>query len=212
MINKNFFNISKYYNNVLFESENFIVIPSVGSLVKGWLLILPKEYFLSFGLINNTKLYSEFKKLQHSVLDILTKEFGSVVMFEHGPTIENSIVGCGVDYAHMHLVPLNINLLEESTSKMDLEWLVIDDISCTSQMALDHKPYLYFSDSKKHFMATSNEIPSQFFRRIIAEQVGLENYWDWKKFDFKENILSTINCLKKYQECGVRLNNKFDYV
>ena len=32
------------------------------------------------------------------------------VMFEHGPQRLCSTVGCGVDYAHLHIVPTNFDL------------------------------------------------------------------------------------------------------
>jgi hypothetical protein len=33
-------------NTVLFETDEFVVVPSLGSLVEGWLLIVSKEHYL----------------------------------------------------------------------------------------------------------------------------------------------------------------------
>ena len=30
------------YDNTIFETKNFVVMPSLGSLVAGWLLVVPK--------------------------------------------------------------------------------------------------------------------------------------------------------------------------
>ena len=41
-----------------------------------------------------------------------------VTMFEHGASHTGSIMGCGVDHAHVHLVPLDFNLAEEAVSEL----------------------------------------------------------------------------------------------
>ena len=44
MNNKNF-NDKEFYNQRLYETDNFAVIPALGAIVKGWLLIIPKECY-----------------------------------------------------------------------------------------------------------------------------------------------------------------------
>ena len=36
-------------DHVLFESANFVVVPTVGSIIPGWLLVVPRSHFLSVG-------------------------------------------------------------------------------------------------------------------------------------------------------------------
>ena len=36
-------------DHVLFESENFVVVPTIGSIVPGWLLVVPRSHFMSVG-------------------------------------------------------------------------------------------------------------------------------------------------------------------
>ena len=35
----------------LVETENFVVVPSLGALVEGWLLIVPKAHHISYGAL-----------------------------------------------------------------------------------------------------------------------------------------------------------------
>jgi hypothetical protein len=37
------------WNEFLIETENFAVVPSLGALVEGWLLMVPKEHYISMG-------------------------------------------------------------------------------------------------------------------------------------------------------------------
>ena len=39
------------WNEPILESQNFVVVPSLGSLVEGWTLLLPKSHYLSMGAL-----------------------------------------------------------------------------------------------------------------------------------------------------------------
>lgn len=198
MITKNFFK-SEFYNEVLFETENFIVLPSLGSLIEGWLLIVPKNHYLSFGFINNPSLYDEYKILEKAVCQIVSQEFGHPIIFEHGPSCENSKVGCGIDYAHVHIVPININLSTLNSNILNLNWNSVNDIEDTVMYASNNLPYLYYSNTKDCYLATHDSIPSQFFRKVISDKLGLSDLWNWKEHQFEENVLRTISRLKRYK-------------
>ncbi len=62
-------------------------------------------------------------------------------------------------------------------------------------------PYLYVRDVKNNsFIGTSEDIPSQLFRKTIASHIGLEEMYDWKKYPFNKNICETIETLSQYKE------------
>src|ERR1700721_2859884 len=99
-----------FYNKSLFETEHFKVIPSLGSLVEGWVMIVPKEFYISFGAIANSAIYNELDDLIQNLGQVIKMEFGDFVIFEHGPVVRKSLIGCSVDYAHLHFVPARVNL------------------------------------------------------------------------------------------------------
>ncbi|MGN6350541.1 MAG: HIT family protein [Candidatus Nitrosocosmicus sp.] len=190
----------EYYNEVIAESDNFVVIPSVGALVEGWLLIIPKRHYLSLGLINDQDIYFELEQLINTIGVTIKEEFGDYILFEHGAVLENSKVGCGVDYAHMHIVPCNFDLIKEaSILNVGFEWERISNIKDCCNYANKSMPYLYYKDSAGiSYATTNNNIPSQFFRKIIANKLGIGDMWDWKQNEFKENIIGTVYKLRKY--------------
>jgi ATP adenylyltransferase len=127
----NFFE-SKYYNKPIIESENFLVIPSLGSLIEGWLLIVPKKYHLNISqlsLADMVELEMVIAELGRRFLSMVSKD--QFVIFEHGPTLENSVAGCGVDYAHLHWVPTNFDLLNgvKAFLNLDYTWELIHGLN-----------------------------------------------------------------------------------
>jgi ATP adenylyltransferase len=195
------FTEDEFFNEILFESKNFKVIPSLGSLIEGWLLVLPKSHFISIGAIDNSHLYNELEELVDRTCKIVENEYGNYVMFEHGPAQAETIVGCGVDYAHLHIVPIKIDLVQESSKFItNCHWDRISSLSCTSDFHKRDLPYLLVQDnSKTLFIGSAEEIPSQTFRKVIAEHLGVPNKYDWKQYPFYSNITKTIAKFSPYR-------------
>lgn len=192
-----------FYNKPLFETEHFTVIPSLGSLVEGWIMIVPKKHYISFGAIQNPLLYDELNELVKKLGEIIKSIYGDFVLFEHGPIAKETLVGCGVDYAHLHVVPVNINLLEKSKPFLNKEilWSRVLGIDDASEYYRKGIPYLFVRDAdESSFIGTSEELPSQLFRKTIAKHIGVEEMYDWKKHPFTDNINKTIQSLLKHRK------------
>lgn len=54
------------WNDPLFETQNFIALPSVGALLEGWLLLVPKRHFILLGALPDLMLVEmqEFKDFE----------------------------------------------------------------------------------------------------------------------------------------------------
>ncbi len=192
----------EFYNEILFESENFIVIPTLGALVEGWLLIVPKQEYLSLQCIDNNTLLIELEEISQSVSEVMVKEFGFVTMFEHGAVQPKSTVGCGVDFAHLHLVPINFDLLHglEEFQNIKYEWKKVSGLKTAINTSEKGVEYLFLTDHLGNSLVTQNEkIPSQLFRKVIAHFLNVPDKFDWKQFHEIENISKTISRFKKYQ-------------
>ena len=75
-----------------------------GPLVQGWLLVVPKDCHLCIGA-PPVQLIAELIGFLDDVVSSVRTEYGPVAVFEHGPIRPLTAVGCGVDYAHVHVVP-----------------------------------------------------------------------------------------------------------
>ena len=180
------------YDNAIFETKNFVVMPSLGSLVAGWLLVVPKT---PLGRIVdlNRELRQEFEVLVNQSIDKVEREFGRAFLFEHGGK-NRSKISCGVDQAHLHIVPLEFNLLRlaEQTTQ---EPRVIKDEFVLPYDICGLNEYWYVSDKKRTLAITATEPKSQWFRKLIAHEIGQGQKWDYREHPFHSQIDRTLRVM-----------------
>jgi ATP adenylyltransferase len=177
---------------VVAETEHLVAVPSVGSLLSGWLLVLPKEHDLNFAAATDrsSRIESELTGLAADWEAV----FGPLTWFEHGPKETDSAVGCSIDHAHMHLVPLGeLNLLDAARSMLKMRFNPVGALSEATQAIDQDCSYLYLQlPNNTQWLAASNSIPSQSLRRVIAAEQGREDEWDWKKFPRHDLVTKTL--------------------
>ena len=174
------------------RSEHLLAVPSIGPLLPGWLLVLPTSHELSFAdLSREAAVAAELEEIAAWWADL----FGPLSWFEHGPASEGSPVGCGVDHAHMHLVPLGgLDLLALARSYMpSLLFEPIGGVEEIGRCRQAGTPYLYLrAESGQSWLASSPGIPSQFFRQLIAAAQGRPEEFDWKCHMHRETLSYTL--------------------
>lgn len=183
------------WDRPVFQSENFIAIPSLGSLIEGWLLVVPRQHFISIGALTPT-LLEEFASFKLDVAAHLISVYGEVCAFEHGPSAPNRQVGCGVDHAHVHLVPLRFDLVDAATIHLpEAKWHAASWLECThaSAKGLD---YLFVEQPLGvGRISVASQFGSQVLRRAIASSAGKLNEFNWRSHRHEANIERTITRL-----------------
>jgi len=184
------------WNQALFETANFVVIPSLGSLVEGWVLIVPKKHFICMGALP-ADLLRELGQTKTAVGKMLSQQYGDVCAFEHGPHALNRQVGCGVDHAHLHLVPLEFDLrgAAESFMPSGVRWRPGSFESCRA--AFDEgQDYLYIEQPLGRGCISAHiELGSQILRKAIAAQLGIPEQFSWRDYPRMEVVSRTIRAL-----------------
>ena len=170
----------------------FRILPTLGQLTQGHLLIAPLEHYCAFADLQNEQTV-ELERLCHHVRSILRQTYGKCVFFEHGIRTKGS-GGCGIDHAHMHAVPVLadsvLNVLLRTFTGRKLKRL--EEIN---RIIPRHSSYLFFEDSRElRYVFPVQHIPSQYLRKLIAEQIGKTD-WDWRRCGFEPEIVSTIERL-----------------
>ena len=189
------------WDQVLFESQHFVAIPTLGHLVQGWLLVVPKDCHICVGALP-VQLIEELIGFLDDVVSSVRAEYGPVAVFEHGPVRPLTAVGCGVDYAHVHVVPVkgDWSLLKAAkTMAPQIQWEMVLSLHDTRKYFEQSRSYLFLHEpfAVKPVMGTGPSIPSQLFRRIIANYVDRPHDFDWKKYPEVERIQSTVERLQK---------------
>lgn len=167
------------------ETANFIVVPTIGALVPGWVLVVSKEHRISAGALPQQTLL-ELRETVGRVAGMMRRSHTSVAVFEHGPICDKTSVGCGIDHCHIHVAPLGFDLWSAAGSlslEHQISWRAVSDISATKLLYEVGKPYLYVEQDGSSRIGTSRSLPSQFFRRVIASHQGRPHAFDWRTHD-----------------------------
>lgn len=171
------------FDSVWLADERHKALISVGALVPGWTVVFP----MSHGA-NLAERYAEpaFTRFTEQALSLLHTRYGRCSVFEHGADTETSQTGCGVGHAHLHLVPLGFPLAVEAlrhAPELDWQRTTASDVR---RLAQDGE-YLFVSDEycgtdTVGLFARLHSPTSQFFRKLVAQRLGLAEFHDYKKF------------------------------
>lgn len=176
------------FSEILLESDNFVVVPTLGSLVDGWVLIVPRKHYLSFFTLPPS-LFSELKSILDRLASFCALCFGEPTLFEHGPARPGSSLGCGIDHAHLHLAPLPFSLTDATMRSFEAHAVTLERIELyedvrlkTLSTVLGHKSdYLFLEEGGRTFLVKLVEAPpSQFLRRVIARRLGVPDKYDYR--------------------------------
>ena len=193
-------NIEGFSSRIVISTENFVVMPTVGCFVEGYLLIVTKKHYYSFAEVP-PEMMEELEKLIARVKEVLRNLYGQeVVCFEHGGAACSISMGSCIDHAHFHLLPYSGSLTEE-IKPFALNGKRIEDLSNLRQYGASNTPYLFWQDTDDSMnVVDSGFVPSQFFRRVIAAHYDIPNKWDWRQYPFIDNMEKTIKNIRSYLE------------
>jgi len=183
------------FNRILWDDGSFVVVSALGALVEGWLLIVPREHFLSIANLPSN-LRCRFLHLKNTVALIL-KETYSVdpIFFEHGSFSNELPGGACIVHAHLHAVPTSINLMPDLMNQ--LKPRPIKSIEALWETP-PNKAYVYFEHPEK--IPTIAEVnvylPCQYLRRLIANRLGVPEQWNWRSNFQKTRIMNANSKLK----------------
>lgn len=192
--NEAFFNdwaSNRLSNRIISESKNFVLIPAIGQLIKGHVMIVSKKHFTSISSLSEDLVYELtefFNVVKQKISDIYSN---NIVFFEHG--VPNDIGcngGCGVYHLHLHCLPVysNNNILVDLLG--DESFNRINDFS---GLLNSYRSYLLIIDNNKKFFVKEIEwLESQFMRKYIASKLQIED-WDWRNSKIDANFINTYN-------------------
>jgi ATP adenylyltransferase len=186
------------WDTPLFESESFVIVPSVGALVEGWLLVVPKTPRLCFAHLDPST-FSELESFLADIVPIVQSSYGPISIFEHGSTATASPIGCGVDHAHLHLVPAECDLLAGAKQiAPNIQWSTVSAFPALRDQVCDGYWFVqqpYGSGSCNVGVCSDGIPPSQLFRKVIATSLGHPEAFDWKADLAETRIAATVERL-----------------
>ena len=192
--------VPKTVDCIIYESPSFYVVPELGALKQGFLMIVPKEHILSVAQFPE-ELMPEYYEVCKDVEEILLKAFGgkSVAFMEHGSgpsgktSHKKSIV-----HAHTHAV-VDFELKEKYQRMIQMK--KCENISEASSVHY----FSYQQSTEGQLMITMDPevyVQRQFPRQVMAEELGLApDQYNWRWYEFDEVTDATLyhlnNMLRK---------------
>ncbi len=197
----------KEKQNVVYESPNFFVVPTIGQMGrKGYLLICSKEHYLGVGGMPK-ELHGELEEVTSLTRSRLSEIYRSdVVVFEHGPRVCSHRGGGCLDHTHLHAVTVSANIiplmLEKMANKLEIkEFFNLERVKGFDTLAEIYNGqetsymFIELNDLKRFVTQVNFLLPSQYIRQIIALSEGRDD-WNWHKYPGMELFDDTVRTLQ----------------
>lgn len=194
------------HDRPLLETARWLVAPTLGAIVPGWLLIIPRRPVLNF---------KQWSVAEATRPELIIRELGEylgleehdVIWFEHGPFRPSTSVGCGLDHAHIHfLVQPSFKFIDfeaAARSLSDFDW----------QRMPRGQGYAGLKGANSYLIAGSGEnvitavdvekAGSQFFRRVVSKLAG-ESGWDYRRHPHSANVSQTVKQFELLERAAQR--------
>ncbi len=101
-------------------------------------------------------------------------------------------MGCGVDQAHLHIVPTGFRLVDAILADRAVEWIEADQIDPWSTLPSDGEYYL-IRTSTEAYVGSPLKPESQYFRKKFAALAGKPKEWNYREWPHYEHIQRTID-------------------
>ena len=182
------------FSRILYEDEYFVIVPALGQIVEGYLLIISKDHFNSLAELPGD-MHERLINLKNKVSKVLSSQYSIPIFFEHGSFSATELGGGCINHAHLHAVPVDIGI--EYTGLTELDPMSVEGIRYLWENRIVG-PYIYFETIKHDafYVNLRTKLPCQYIRRVIATKTGYQQNWDWRQYIGSEKIKNTILKLK----------------
>lgn len=162
---------------VLAEENGFYAVSDVAPLVPGHTLLVTRQHVLAMNRLSRNGL-KDLESFREKVSSHLAGQYHlPILAFEHGVCNRAVFANCGVDHAHLHVLPTEVDL--EVFMREDFEVTVVDQLQNLGDVTKDSTEYLLLiNDENQLLLARPDRPVSQYFRRVLARATGRE-LWNW---------------------------------
>jgi inosine/xanthosine triphosphate pyrophosphatase family protein/diadenosine tetraphosphate (Ap4A) HIT family hydrolase len=181
-------------SRIVYQDEDFVVMPPLGQFMEGGLLLLTRQHVLSVAHLPLTQL----ERLEHLLTVICRKlkiRYGvSPLVFEHGPSVQRSKGSCCVDHAHLNIFPAPVVVHPHLSNRMNFPLTALTELS---RLRPAEFGYLLVQENDASRRVYDAElVPTQLVRRIITSQLGVPKRWHWQDYPGFDELVATYDALK----------------
>lgn len=175
--------------NIIAETDNYLIIPSVGPLNESHVMLVPKLHVNSFASIND-KGKCEAKIILQKLNDFMIKEKNrNLVFFESGAGENIDHSGGCIFHAHIHCV-YHTSSFEDALNK-EINFTRVNDAALKPDTRIG---YVWYMNSKdEEFICNNPLLPSQFLRYLYSSSNLIHGNWNWRRDNNINGIKKVIN-------------------
>lgn len=186
-------------SRIVATTKKFVIMPMVGPLVPGYLLIVPKDHYLSISQLPKEQV-EELKTIKQELQKVFNETYGKCVFYEHGALSCSLKGGSCSDHAHLHIVAVDVDV-KEQFSKYGYELRKIVDYSKIMEQKEKNMPYLYYENQENEmFIADAPIVESQFIRKLIAKDINSTDRALWNENIRKDWMIDIVKRLRPHFE------------
>lgn len=186
-----FSSFPKLENTILFESKYFIIVPCIGPLIEGQVMILSKEHSTSLASMGSEGV-DDFIEIFNMIRRIYGKE---VLLSEHGSFHLLKAGGC-IEHTHIHVIPSFGNLYNSFDKNLAIYKSIGSYENLTLLNDVDFPYIMNINGSSEVRVYEAYNIQSQLIRQVICGEMK-RPIWNWR-LDRNEDIIR--NTIKIWEE------------
>jgi len=181
-------------SRVVYEDDDFVVMPPLGQFIEGGLLLLTREHLPSFACLPAGR-FERLERLLAAIGRALLQHWGvAPLVFEHGPAPDRGKGVCCVDHAHFNIFPATLPLHPHLRARMHL---AVGPLADLARLRRAEFGYLLVQENDGTRRAYDGQhAPTQLIRRIITAALGMPERWHWRDYPGREELKATFHALK----------------
>jgi ATP adenylyltransferase len=184
-----------YVRRIPIETDHFAVIPSLGPLVPGHVIVCPKQHHRSLS-VSPSSHDEEFDRLLYGLKNFLRTAYSLPIhLFEHGMSPDGSRVLCSVDHAHLHLLPTSVSIVDVLQSYPAIP--APNGLSGLRSVA-GKREYIFYEGPRGERLVIPGDayqFESQYLRRVFSEAMGNTSEWNWREHMKPDVAIATYEVL-----------------
>ena len=173
------------YNSKLLETDRFVVVPSLGPLVPGHVMIVGKAHQESLAAMGPIAL-DEYNELAMKVRSGPLLHDSNVLEAEHGSTPSDKAGAC-VIHTHVHCIPkmgMHLSAFKER--------LRVRHDGGLQAVGAKHNPYIFLRNHSEQVILDAHDLPSQSIRRILCDVLDRDDN-DWTQAPRLDWVKETVD-------------------
>ncbi|NIF21360.1 HIT domain-containing protein [Candidatus Pantoea multigeneris] len=178
--------------NIIAETNDFLIVPSVGPLNNSHVMLITKHHVNSFASIDRG-IRDEARKTLRKLNEFMFKKTGRpLIFFESGAGKNIDHSGGCIFHAHIHCVYHSPEF--ENSLKKEINFTKIED----PRLNFDTRNgYVwYMNNNYNEFICNNPLLPSQFLRYLYSNSNSIQGNWNWRR---DNNISGIMKVIENYE-------------